>query len=148
MGADVEESPTGELEQNNVPFNIDDFSEQIELRFVPKDEPNELLIHELESVFRDAANRVFFAKSNNRLLPAEDQGIRLRAILDQRKEEIREKAAKAESRSMEFKIKIADDGDAATALEIRYAKELIKKTVHDLHEESGILLVARVDSRL
>jgi len=122
-------------------FEQFDCSEAVRLRSVPKDEPRPGLLAELVAAFTEAAEPLILEE---RILVPDDQGIQLRAILDQKAEEIREKATKAEPRAEEMKLKLATGGEAAVAEEVAAARKKIFDVVAELRE-LGISVSARVE---
>ena len=79
--------------------------------------------------------------------PVDDhEGIQLRAVLDQRAEEIRERAAKAEPRAAELRKRIEEQGEQATAAEVAAARERLIRVVWELRERYGLIAYARPDT--
>jgi hypothetical protein len=116
---------------------------------VPKDEPNPALLAELAAVFTQAAIQAGNVAPTEPLDPVpDDQGIQLRAILDQKAEEIREKATKAEPRAAELKKLLEEHGPDANAAEVAAAREKILRLVLHLKRQFGIVVTARTDGGL
>jgi len=139
----MQETPEDE-EPDLLPFpNFEqtDCSEVVQLRFVPKEEPKPGLLAELVAAFTEAAKPLILEE---RISVPDDQGIQLRAILDQKAEEIREKATKAEPRAEEMKLKLATGGEAAVAEEVAAARKKIFDVVAELRE-LGISVSSRVE---
>ena len=146
----AEESPQldEDDEDDSLPFpnsELDVVTDKLVLRFVPKDEPKSALLRELANVFKEAAaqGRNVPAPEVHTVVP-EHEGISLRQILDQRKEEIREKAVAAESRAAEFKKRIEASGPDANAAEVAAARERIIQTILELRQR-GIIVTARAE---
>ncbi len=126
-------------------FDRNEFSEMVGLRLVPKDNPNSALIRQLAMAFADAARQAGRIPAPEPLVPVpDDQGIHLRAILDQKKEEIRAKAAQAEPRAAEFRKRVEEHGPEANAAEVAAARERILQTVLELHR-LGVVMAARAE---
>jgi hypothetical protein len=116
------------------------------LRLVPKDEPNSTLLMELVDLFRQAALQAGGIAPTEPLDPVpDDQGIQLRAILDQKKEEIRERAAKAEPRATELKKRLEEHGPDANAAEVAEARRKLIDAVIRLKEQFGIVISAHTE---
>jgi hypothetical protein len=146
----VAESPSPDEEPDTLPFSCFDqteYTDVVLLRLVPKDEPNPVLLQELAGVFAEAALQAGNIPPQEPLDPVpDDQGIQLRAILDQKAEEIREKVAKAEPQAAELKKRIAEHGSDATATEVVAAREKIIRAVLELKRQVGIVVTARADT--
>jgi hypothetical protein len=146
----AEESPQldEDDEDDFLPFpnsELDVVTDKVILRFVPKDEPKSALLHDLENVFTEAAalGRNVPPPEEHTLVP-EHEGISLRQILDQRKEEIREKSVAAESRAAELKKRIEESGPDANAVEVAAARERIIQAILELRQR-GIVVMARAE---
>ena len=146
----AEESPQldEDDEDDFLPFpnsELDVVTDKVILRFVPKDEPKTALLRKLADVFTEAATegRNVPAPEEHTLVP-DHEGISLRQILDQRKEEIREKSVVAESRAAEFKKRIEASGPEANAAEVAAARERIIQTILELRQR-GIIVMARAE---
>lgn len=114
-------------------------------RFIPKDESNSVILDELAALFIDIASRVEDGKPTPLDPVPDDQGIQLRAILDQKKEEIREKAAKAEPRAAELKKRLEEHGPDANAAEVAEARRKLIEAVLELKQQFGIVVSARTE---
>lgn len=147
-----DESPSSDEEPDLLPFpcfNHEEFAEAVQLRLVPKDEPNSALLQELAVVFTDAARQAGNIAPQEPLdLVPDGQSVQLRAILDQQAEEIREKAAKSEPRAAELKKRIEEQGPDANAAEVTAAREKIIRAVLELKQQFGIVVTARTDTDL
>ena len=146
----MEEPPAPDEEPEFHPYssNFDHSTctDAIFLRLVPKDEPNSALLEELVTVFMEAAGLTepFLP---DELTPApDDQGIQLRAILDQKAEEIREKAAKAEPRATELKKRLEEHGPEANAAEVAEARRKLIEAVLELKQQFGIVVTSHTES--
>lgn len=142
----MEDPPLEEDEEPDpIPFDGQaDCAEVVQLRLVPKDELRRGLLAELVAAFTEASQLTEpFTLDELQSVP-DDQGIQPRAILDQKANEIRERAAKAEPRAEELKRKIAEGGEAAVADEVAAARKKIFDVVAELHE-LGITVSARVE---
>ncbi len=148
----ADDSPPSDEEPDVLPFRNSDspeFAEVVWLRLVPKDEPNPALLAELAAVFTQAAIQAGNVAPTEPLDPVpDDQGIQLRAILDQKAEEIREKATKAEPRAAELKKLLEEHGPDANAAEVAAAREKILRLVLHLKRQFGIVVTARTDGGL
>jgi len=143
----MEETPREDEEPDLLPFpsfNQADCAEVVQLRLVPKDEPKPGLLDELAAAFAEAAQQYAHIVPEDLTPVPSDQGIQLRAILDQKAEAIREKAAKAEPRAEVLNRKIAEGGEAAVAEEVAAARKKIFDVVAELRE-IGISVSARVE---
>lgn len=141
----MEDPPSEDEQPDPIPFDSEtDCAEVVQLRLVPKDEPKPDLLAELVAAFTEAAGPIKpLAPDELQPLPA-DEGIQLRAILDQKANEIRERVAKAEPRAEELKLKIAEGGEAAVADVVAAARKKIFDAIAELRE-LGITVSARVD---
>ena len=141
------EEPPEDEELHLFPFSFSeqvDCSTVVQLCLIPKDEPKPGLLVELAAAFAEAAQQsAAFGPDDLTPVPG-DRGIQLRAILDQKAEEIREKAAKAGPRAEELKRKIAEGGEAAVADEVVEARKKLFDVVAELRE-LGITVSARVE---
>ena len=147
----MDESPPSDEEPDLLPFpsyfGQSTFTDAVFLRLVPKDEPNPALLTELAALFTEAAVQAGNVTPQEPLDPVpDDQGVQLRAILDQKAEEIREQAAKAEPRAAELKKRLEDHGPVANAAEVAAAREKIIQVVLELKRQFGIVVSARTDA--
>ena len=124
-------------------FDSVDFAECLHLGLVPKDAPNHRLIQELTAVFVDAAILARNAPQEFPLDPVpDDRGVLLRSIMDQKAEEIREKATEAEPRAAALYRQIGDHGPNANPQEYARALDRINQAVLELRR-LGIVVMAR-----
>lgn len=149
----MDESPPSDEEPDLLPFpscfGQTEFTDAVTLRLVPEDEPNPLLLAELAELFAEAALRAGNVTPQEPLdAVPDDQGVLLRQILDQKAEEIREKAAKAEPRAAEFKKRIEEHGPDANAAEVAAARAKLIQVVIELKRQFGIVVTARTDDGL
>jgi hypothetical protein len=149
----VDDSPSPDEEAELLPFpscfGQEEFTGAVTLRLVPKDDPNPALLEELAAAFTEAAVQAGNVTPTEPLDPVpDDQGVQLRAILDQKAEEIREKATKAEPRAAELKQRIEQQGRTRTLHEVAAARERLIQTVIELKQQFGIVITARPDGGL
>ena len=143
----MEDPPLENEEPDLLPFpSFDqmDCAEVVQLRFVPKDDPKPDLLAKLVAAFAEAAQQSTPLAAEEWVPIPGDQGIQHRANIDQKKEEVREKAAKAEPRAEELKRKIADGGEAAVAEDVAAARKKLFDVVAELGDH-GITVSARVE---
>ena len=143
-----DDSPLPDDEPDDSPwleFESADFAEAVQLRLVPKDDPNPALLRELAAVFEAAAFEAGCIPPQDLVEPVpDDQGVQLRAILDQKAEEIREKADAAEPRAAELKKRIKEKGDDANAAEVEAARERLFQTILELRR-IGVVITAQAE---
>ena len=126
-------------------FGSADVDECVQLRLVPKDKPNSRLIQELTGVFVDAAILAQNAPLELALDTVPDhQGVLLRSVMDQKVEEIREKAAQAEPHAAKLKKQLQEDGPNANQDELATALDKINQLILELRQR-GIVVMARAE---
>ncbi len=145
-----DDSPSPDEEPELLPYpscyDQTTFTDAVFLRLIPKDDPNPVLLGELAALFTEAAEQAGNIPPQEPLEPVpDDQGVQLRAVLDQTRELVREMAAKAEPRAAELKKRIEERGPDANADEVAEARRKLIQVVLELKQQFGIVVSARTD---